>query len=64
MITGLKTLLRDLIARLDLRDCLFWCGFASLWWGCREMYSPSAPIACGLLLIALALFAGTGKAKD
>lgn len=48
---------------IDLRDCLFWIGFAFLFWGCWMAYSPSAPIVCGLLLIGLSLYSATRKAE-
>jgi hypothetical protein len=47
--------------RFDMQDLLFACGTACLWWGCSEIYPPSARIVCGSLLIAVSLYSITRK---
>lgn len=47
--------------RFDMQDLLFVSGTACLWWGCSEIYPPSARIVCGSLLIAVSLYGVTRK---
>ena len=61
---GIRSVAITMLRSVDLHDCLFWSGFGLLWCGCRAVYSPAAPIVCGLLLVSVSLYGAARKAKS
>lgn len=58
-----QTIVARVRAALGANEVGFGVGAALLWYGMAKIYPPAAPIAIGLLLLALALAPAFRKAK-